>query len=168
VVPLLLTLTSDKGISIVIQPTSKVLALVFIIFALPMQLYAAGDLTRQEPILINVQLGNVNNAHAFVPDTINLETGKLYRLVFTNPSDHPHYFNSVSMAQSVFTRKVQVNDTDGKAIAEIKGYVNEIEVFPGGETEWWFVPVKTGNFDDLKCTIAGHTEAGMVGTINIR
>jgi len=146
----------------------KIPALTFIFATIPVQLYAAGDLTRQEPIIISVQLGNEENKHVFVPDTINLETGKLYRLVLTNPSDHPHYFNSVSMAQSVFTRKVQVNGANGKAIAEVKGHINEIEVFPGGEAEWWFVPVRTGSFDDLMCTIAGHTEAGMVGTINIR
>ena len=72
------------------------------------------------------------------------------------------------MAQAVFTRKVQVNGADGKAIAEVKGQIREIEVYPGGTTEWWFVPVKAGKFNDLKCTIPGHTEMGMVGSITIK
>ncbi len=53
-------------------------------------------------------------------------------------------------------------------IAEIKGSIREIEVYPQGTAEWWFVPVKAGTFNDLKCTIAGHAEAGMVGTVTIR
>lgn len=72
------------------------------------------------------------------------------------------------MAQSVFTRKVQVNGVDGKAIAEVKGQVREIEVYPMETAEWWFAPVKTGNFNDLKCTIPGHGEGGMVDNINIK
>jgi len=129
---------------------------------------AAGDLTAQEPVEIKVQLGNNKNALRFFPETINLETGKLYKLVLTNPSPQKHYFSSEGMANAVFTRKVQVNGTDGKPIAEVKGNIREIEVYPGGKTEWWLVPVKTGTFGDLKCTIAGHAPGGMVGTVIIK
>ncbi len=41
-------------------------------------------------------------------------------------------------------------------------------VLPGGTAEWWFVPVKTTKTDDLKCTIKGHAEGGMVGNITIK
>ena len=129
---------------------------------------AAGDLTQQEPFEIKVALGNDKDALRFFPETISLETGKLYRLILSNPSPQKHYFSSDGMAQAVFTRKVQVNGTNGKAIAEVKGQVREIEVYPGGTTEWWFVPVKAGKFNDLKCTIPGHTEMGMVGSITIK
>jgi uncharacterized cupredoxin-like copper-binding protein len=129
---------------------------------------AAGDLTNQQPVVIAVQLGNEKNALRFFPETINLETGKLYKLIFTNPSPQKHYFSSEGMAQAVFTRKVQVNGTDGKPIAEVKGQIREIEVYPGGNTEWWLVPVKTGEFSDLKCTIPGHTQGGMTGKITIK
>ena len=44
----------------------------------------------------------------------------------------------------------------------------EIEVYPNGTAEWWFVPVKTATLNDLKCTIKGHAEAGMVGKITIK
>ncbi|MBP1752928.1 MAG: hypothetical protein H6Q57_1764 [Geobacteraceae bacterium] len=135
---------------------------------LPVSSLAAGDLTNQAPIEITVQLGNEKNALAFFPETITMETGKLYKLVLTNPSPQKHYFSSEGMAQGVFTRKVQVNGPDGKAIAEIKGQIREIEVYPGGKTEWWMVPVKTGNFSDLKCTIPGHTQGGMTGKIIIK
>jgi uncharacterized cupredoxin-like copper-binding protein len=129
---------------------------------------AAGDLTQQEPVEIRVALGSEKNALRFFPETISLETGKLYRLVLSNPSPQKHYFSSAGMAQAVFTRKVQVNGIDGKVIAEVKGEVREIEVYPGGTAEWWFVPVKTGSFNDLRCTIPGHGEGGMIGSINIR
>jgi uncharacterized cupredoxin-like copper-binding protein len=72
------------------------------------------------------------------------------------------------MSRAVFTRKVQINGGNGKPIAEVKGSIREIEVYPKGTAEWWFVPVKAGNIEDLKCTIRGHAEAGMVGKIVIR
>ena len=129
---------------------------------------AAGDMTQQTPIDIKVNLGNEKNAMRFAPDKIELETGKLYRLLLSNPSPEKHYFSSEGLSQAVFTRKVQVNDKTGKALAEVKGVIREIEVYPNAVTEWWFVPLKTGNFGDLKCTIPGHAEAGMVGNISIR
>ena len=49
----------------------------------------------------------------------------------------------------------------------MKGAINEVEVLPGGELEWYFVPVKAGSFD-LKCTVKGHAEKGMVGKITVQ
>ena len=34
-----------------------------------------------------------------------------------------------------------------------KGNISEIEVFPNNVVEWWFVPIKTGEFDDLICSV---------------
>ncbi len=70
------------------------------------------------------------------------------------------------------TRKVQVVDTGGTK-AEIKGVISEIEVYPGGTAEWWFVPVAAGNFSDLHCHIKDgdgrtHAQKGMTGTVTIR
>ena len=113
-------------------------------------------------------LGSKKNDLRFFPDTLELETGKLYRLMLFNPSSVKHYFSSEGMSRAVYTRKVQINGKDGKPISEVKGSVREIEVYPQGTAEWWIVPKKTGNFIDLKCTIAGHTEAGMVGKIVIK
>jgi len=129
---------------------------------------AAGDLTAQTPVEIKVQLGDKANALRFFPDKFELETGKLYKLVLNNPSTMAHYFSSEGLSRAVFTRKVQVLGADGKAIAEVKGAIAEIEVHPGGTAEWWFVPVKTGTVNDLKCTVKGHSEGGMVGTITIK
>jgi uncharacterized cupredoxin-like copper-binding protein len=129
---------------------------------------AEGDLTAQTPVEISVRLGDAEDALKFYPDSLSLETGKLYKLTLHNASPQKHYFSSEGMARSVFTRKVQVNGPDGKPIAEVKGQVREIEVYPGHRAEWWFVPIKTGRFDDLECTIAGHAEHGMTGSVEIR
>ncbi len=130
--------------------------------------FAAGDMTKQEPVEIYVNLGNEKGEIKFFPNKLLLETGKLYKLIIKNNSPQKHYFSSDKFSQSVFTRKVQISTSSGKPIAEIKGLVREIEVYPGRTAEWWFVPLKTGKFDDLMCTIPGHAEAGMVGVIEIK
>ncbi len=134
----------------------------------------AGDLSRQEPITVTVELGRPGQ-HAFVPNRLRFETGKLYKLVLKNPSSDPHYFTSHAFTQHIFTRKVQVvQERDGKAttLAEFKGAIREIEVYPGYTAEWWFVPIATGRITDLRCGIAApdgktHAEHGMVGEIVI-
>jgi uncharacterized cupredoxin-like copper-binding protein len=144
-------------------------ALLLILSALtPFHVSAKGDLTKQVPIEIKVILGDKNNAMMFSPSTIEFETGKLYKLVLENQGPVKHYFSSDGLSQSVLTRKVQVNDASGTAIAEIKGTIREIEVYPGFQAQWWFVPVKAGTFHDLSCSIKGHTEMGMKGTIIIK
>ena len=60
-----------------------------------------------------------------------------------------------------------------KKIAEIKGIINEVEVWPGQHLEWWFVPIKTGVFKDLECKVFDentklyHSDMGMKGIITI-
>ena len=135
---------------------------------------AAGDLSRQEPIEVTVELGKPGQ-HAFTPSKLRFETGKLYKLVLRNPSSDPHYFTSHAFTQLIYTRKVQVVQTrDGKTVplAEFKGAIREIEVYPGQTAEWWFVPVAAGRVTDLRCGIVGadgksHADHGMVGEIVI-
>jgi uncharacterized cupredoxin-like copper-binding protein len=135
---------------------------------------SAGDLSRQNPIEVTVELGKPGR-HAFVPSQLKFETGKLYKLILRNPSEDPHYFTSDAFTQMIFTRKVQVTQQrDGKSVtlAEFKGAIREIEVYPGHAAEWWFVPVATGRARDLRCGIVGkdnksHAEHGMVGEIEI-
>lgn len=156
-----------------LQRFAKACGLLIITFVValsvwPVKAHAAGDLSRQTPVEVRVQLGDEKGARRFIPETIELETGKLYRLILSNPSSEKHYFSSDAFSQAVYTRKVQVNGPDGNAVAEVKGFVREIEVLPKASTEWWLVPIKAGQFGDLKCPVQGHTEAGMVGQILIR
>ena len=136
--------------------------------------YAAGDLSRQQPIEVTVDLGTPGQ-HVFVPNQLKFETGKLYKLILRNPSSDPHYFTSHNFSQMVWTRKVQVVQMrDGKptTLAEFKGAIREIEVYPGQSAEWWLVPVQAGRANDLRCNITGkdgksHADLGMVGEIVI-
>ncbi|MDH5445070.1 MAG: biphenyl 2,3-dioxygenase [Gammaproteobacteria bacterium] len=130
--------------------------------------YAAGDMTAQQAVEIRVDLGDKKNRLRFFPERFELETGKLYKLVIKNPSLQKHYFSSAGLASAVFTRKVQVVDRRNQTQVEVKGTIKEIEVYPGNTAEWWFVPVKTLSNSKLYCTIKGHSEAGMSGSISIR
>lgn len=134
----------------------------------PASLYAAGDLTEQTPIEVTVSLGNAKDNLRFYPDSLQFETGKLYKLIIQNLSKQKHYFSSDGLARSVFTRKVQIVGPDNKTQVEVKGSISEIEVYPGHAAEWWFVPVKTLSEALLHCSIKGHTEAGMAGRITIK
>ena len=78
-----------------------------------------------------MELGDPDNGLRFVPDRIELETGRLYKLVLHNASPQKHYFSSDGLAGAVYTRKVQVLDQAGATLAEIKGAIREVEVYPG-------------------------------------
>ena len=135
---------------------------------------AEGDLTRKKPIEKVVFLkGNAGKEHFFEPNVLEFKTGNLYKLIIINNSTSKHYFTSEGFAKAVFTRKIQVKNKK-KMVAEIKGVIYEVEVFPNQFIEWWFVPVKTGKFDDLNCKVKDketnkkHSDMGMVGEIIIK
>jgi uncharacterized cupredoxin-like copper-binding protein len=136
---------------------------------------AAGDLSKQTPIEMTVDLGSSSGKHEFSPNMLRFETGKLYKLILRNASNDPHYFTSHGFSQMLWTRKVQVTQLRGDkpvTLAEFKGAIREIEVYPGHSAEWWFVPVAAGRVTDLRCGITGsdgktHADHGMVGEIII-
>ena len=135
--------------------------------------FSKGDLTRQKAIEVEVNLkGEIGKVHFFEPSTLKFETGKLYKLKIKNLSDSKHYFTSEKFSNSIFTRKIQINKNNSK-VAEVKGIIKEVEVFPHNIVEWWFVPLKTGEFNDLFCkikdkiTLKTHEEMGMKGKIII-
>jgi uncharacterized cupredoxin-like copper-binding protein len=66
---------------------------------------AEGDLTRQEPTVVKVELGTADDALIFAPGSLVFETGKLYRLVLHNPSKTKHYFTAPGLADRVFTAR---------------------------------------------------------------
>ncbi len=109
---------------------------------------------------IKVSLGNSGGELKFFPSSIELKTGKPYKLLLDNPSPVKHYFTSKDFADASWTRKVQA----GKV--EVKGAIHELELKPGAEAEWVLTPMKTGTYE-LHCSIAGHAAAGMVGEIKV-
>lgn len=119
------------------------------------------NLLKQPVIEITVSLSNTANELKFEPNYLELIPGKRYNLKLNNPSSQKHYFTAKEFADGIWTQKVEA----GKV--EIKGNIHELELKPGAEAEWVFVPIKAGKYA-LRCTIAGHTEAGMKGEIVIK
>lgn len=112
------------------------------------------------PTEVTVSLGNSANELKFFPNKLEFVAGQPYKLVLNNPSSQKHYFTAKDFADVSWTQKVQA----GKV--EVKGAIHELELLPGGQAEWVFVPMKPGTYE-LHCSIPGHTEAGMVGEIAI-
>jgi len=119
------------------------------------------NLLQQPATEITINLGNSANELKFEPDHLEFVPGKRYLLRLKNPSQLKHYFTAKDFADGIWTQKVQA----GKV--EVKGAIHELELKPGGEAEWVFVPMKPGSYN-LHCSIPGHTEAGMRGEIAIR
>ncbi|MBN3959988.1 plastocyanin/azurin family copper-binding protein [Nostoc sp. NMS8] len=137
------------------------LGLNFIVATPAMAANLSGDLLKQPATEITINLGNSANELKFEPNHLEFVTGKRYQLTLTNPSQLKHYFTAKDFADGIWTQKVQA----GKV--EIKGAIHELELKPGAEAEWVFVPLKSGDYG-LRCTIPGHTEAGMTGEIAIK
>ena len=151
---------------------NKVLLALFLVTLVSFT-YAKEDLTRQKPITQIVNLHGIEGeVHYFEPSYLEFETGKLYKLIIKNNSDSKHYFTSIKFSQSIFTRKIQVGK-EGEKIAEVKGNISEVEIYPKNVIEWWFVPIKTGLFNDLECKVKdktrnlSHSDMGMKGVIKI-
>ena len=148
--------------------------LFFFLFSIFYQTFGKGVLTKSIPIEKTITLkSDIGKNHFFEPSTVEFETGKLYKLILLNKSSSKHYFSSNGFSKSIFTRKIQISKNN-KKIAEVKGTINQVEVFPQNYIEWWFVPIKTGVFNDLICEVVDkkaqkkHYEMGMVGTIIIK
>lgn len=143
-----------------------------VIFSLFMSIFIMGtspataenlphNLFKQPVIEITVSLSNTANELKFEPNYLEFTPGKRYNLKLNNPSSQKHYFTAKDFADGIWTQKVEA----GKV--EIKGNIHELELKPGAEAEWVFVPIKSGKYT-LRCTISGHTEAGMKGEIVIK
>ncbi|MBD2355514.1 cupredoxin domain-containing protein [Tolypothrix sp. FACHB-123] len=120
----------------------------------------SGDLLKQPAIEVPISLGNTANELKFEPNNLEFVTGKRYNLRLTNPSQLKHYFTAKDFADGIWTQKVEA----GKV--EIKGAIHEVELKPGATAEWVFVPLKPGKYS-LRCSVPGHTEAGMTGEITV-
>jgi uncharacterized cupredoxin-like copper-binding protein len=121
---------------------------------------AATPLSKQKPIEITVNLGTSTGELQFVPNHLEFRAGRRYQLLLKNPSPLKHYFTAKDFADAIWSQKVDAGNV------EIKGAIHELELRPGTAAAWVFVPVRAGVYT-LRCTVAGHTEAGMTGTLEI-
>lgn len=114
-----------------------------------------------KPIELKISLGNTANELKFFPDRVQLVAGKKYTLQLSNSSPQKHYFTAREFASNSWTQKVDAGNV------EIKGAIQELELRPNTTAAWVLVPMKPGSYQ-LRCTIPGHTEAGMTGMITIK
>jgi uncharacterized cupredoxin-like copper-binding protein len=120
----------------------------------------AAPTTVATPIDLKISLGNTANELKFFPARVQLVAGKKYKLLLSNPSPQKHYFTAREFASNSWTQKVDAGNV------EIKGAIQELELRPNTNAAWVLVPMKSGSYQ-LRCTIPGHTEAGMTGTIRV-
>ena len=116
----------------------------------------------QQPLVdVRVHLGNPANELVFEPSQLIFEAGKRYKLFLDNPSAQKHYFTAKDFADNIWSQKVEAGSV------EVKGAIDELELKSGAEAEWVFVAMKPGHYK-LHCSIPGHAEAGMTGSLTIR
>ena len=110
-------------------------------------------------------VGMVEGASTFTFDRgdFDLSVGVAYKLTLDNPASNAskHYYTAGKLYRTVVLLKAE------DANAEIKApYLNAVELLVGGSTTLFMVPTEVGSFD-VVCTIAGHREAGMTGSITV-
>ncbi len=121
---------------------------------------AATPLAKQPTIEVTISLGTETGELKFVPDHLQFKAGKRYKLALSNPSALKHYFTAKDFADGIWSQKVDAGNV------EVKGAIHELELRAGTHADWVFVPARAGTYA-LRCTVPGHAEAGMIGTIEI-
>jgi len=125
---------------------------------------ASGDLSRQKPVEVRLQV----EANYFRPAHLEMETGLLYKLVIENKTSETHRIVAPELTDRVFTRKIEVRDSQGRMMVLLEGQFRGLEQAPGARVEWWFVPVATGDGIAIFCDKPGHAEAGKKTLITIK
>jgi len=121
------------------------------------------NITGQPIEEVAVTLGSADGDLVFDPPTIELTAGRLTKLQFSNPSPQTHYFTALEFADKVYSVLVLAGDP----AVEVKGKVQEVALKGGAAATWILLPIKAGTYP-LRCTVNGHTEGGMVGTIIVK
>ena len=113
---------------------------------------------------INLQMvEGPSGSLAFDPPELRLQRDSGYQLNLINSStnNEKHYYAAAEFYRTVVTRKAE----DSRAEVKVP-YFNTIELLIGGRTELFFVPTADGDFEVI-CTIPGHHDLGMHGTISV-
>jgi uncharacterized cupredoxin-like copper-binding protein len=116
--------------------------------------------SKRSPIVQTVSLGNEAGELIFTPNRLTFKAGSRYQLNLQNNSPTKHYFTAKDFADAIWSQKVDAGNV------EVKGAIHELELRPGSIAAWVFIPLRAGTYN-LRCTVPGHTEAGMVGTLEI-
>ena len=130
--------------------------------------YANGDLTRANVQTVVLEMGTNSSGGMYLkPGQLKFKTGQAYNLVLKNVDKIKHEVEAPEFVEKIFTRKVEIEDSKGALVAEIKGNINEVEVGPGQAVQWFFVALQPGTDIEIVCALPGHKEAGMHGLITI-
>ena len=116
--------------------------------------YSRGDLAIRSK-KIELKLGSESSDYEMSLKTINLETGKSYRLEISSMGFQEYEFEAEDFFKNIWIRKIEVEGIEIKVPT-----INEIEFERDGEIEINFVPIRTGVF---KFEIEGLQNKGMVG-----
>ena len=105
----------------------------------------------------------VMGEHHYTPMDLKLKAGQAYKLELKNQGDKDHYYTAPEFFKNVAWRKAMVNKQ-----AEIKApYFTAVEVLKkSGQLDLYFVAVNKGTYP-VYCTIDGHRQQGMEGSIVI-
>ncbi|HZW37013.1 MAG TPA: cupredoxin domain-containing protein, partial [Candidatus Deferrimicrobiaceae bacterium] len=117
---------------------------------------AAADWSTMETVTVTL------SDHTFTPSSIVFKEGVPTKLVLRNAGKENHYFVSEEFFGTIATRKVQSSDGEIKA-----PFIAAVEVYAGKTVEWFLIPMKKGTSRVL-CTVKGHAERGMKGTIEVQ
>lgn len=100
-------------------------------------------------------------SYGYVPTDLALTKDVAYKIILSNPTGHAsnHYYTAAQFYKTVVTRKAEDSQAEIKAL-----YFKAVELMIGGTTELFVVPTVAGTFETL-CTIPGHADLGMRGTI---
>lgn len=97
---------------------------------------------------------------AFRPAVLTVKVGQPVRLVFVNRGQLAHQF------QTEYLHAVPVRVWDDSTLVDSPG-LTWARVEPGGTASMEFYPQHRGRFA-FACTIEGHAEAGMRGTLAVK
>jgi len=99
----------------------------------------------------------------YEPMDVTFKAGKPYKVELKNKGTKDHYFTAPDFFRAVAWRKAMVNGQ-----AEVKApYFTAFEVLKsGGQLDLYFVPVTSGSYE-VYCTIEGHRQEGMEGSITV-
>jgi hypothetical protein len=151
-----------RPIHIIASVSTSVAVLLSICISAPIM---AADLGDQAPIEVDLRMEGGSECQRFVPESLTLEAGRLYKLRLINQTERSCYFSSNKLVDAVYTRKVVVKDGAAKDVAELYGPIRRAEVKSSATVEWWFVPVRAGVFDDVA---SRKSETGMRAVIEVK
>jgi uncharacterized cupredoxin-like copper-binding protein len=101
--------------------------------------------------------------HHYEPSTLTLKLGVPVVLRLKNIGGISHDMVGGSFFSKDVIALRMVNTRVGRVTAED---ISSVYVRPKNETELWFVPIRKGEFSFV-CSIPGHKESGMEGTIRV-